>query len=584
MADFDLELVTKHRKKLVDPAYSLHRFGKIINQRIGSETAYDPHAITHKLQATIISYASTPPRTEHGQVAWLALLGYRQGGKSTSAEAAFYPKAAYIPGHDHVCIADTRERAEYLHSRVHIVHDRWPREIRTPTIPYSETRKLTFAPYRDQLIGGSMRVLSGWNETAGIGQSPDSFHGSETPFWKNAGKAYNYLIPAMINRDNAYLISESTPAPADAPSVEYWKELCQDAKLGMGRWIYAFFPYWDGKLNSRPWPEGAALWGEEINLLNKYGHLGMKKEHLAFRRLMLETDKEIRRHPELFDVFYPRDDVTCWISSTKGVIPKHAITRHAEGDLLPWEGPYTEFEAPESGATYVIGVDPAGYAARDHAAFQILKVWDGEWTQVAAFADHTDPVAFTEALVKAHRRYNNAKMGVEITGVGTAVVALLQAKGLTSKMYYRKAYRPGISSNAKTNNQHLGWVIDALMDTLVLRDEDTVHQLTSYGNDKTVERSVKSETLNSGRSDRLRRERHHWDKVSALIFAVVTARSINQRSKPSPDGDTPPGMDNILLYKNMSWNQLQEHRKAEAKDQTPKRRRSRYRRGKPKKR
>ena len=164
------------------------------------------------------------------------------------------------------------------------------------------------------------------------------------------------------------------------------------------------------------------------------------------------------------------------------------------------------------------------------------------------------------------------------------MVALLQAQGLTNKMYYRKAYRPGISSNSKTNNQHLGWTIDALLDTLILRDEDTVRQLTSYGNDKTVEKSVKSETLNAGKNDRLRRGRHHWDKVSALMFAVVTARSISQRSKPTLEGSVPPGMDNILLYKNMSWDQLQNHRQQEVADRTPRQRRSKYRRSKPKKR
>ena len=73
-----------------------------------------------------------------------------------------------------------------------------------------------------------------------------------------------------------------------------------------------------------------------------------------------------------------------------------------------------EYEQPESGAVYVMGVDPAGYAARDHAAFQVLKIYDGEWTQVAAFGGITDPVLFAKKIYEVGRKYNNALVAVEI--------------------------------------------------------------------------------------------------------------------------------------------------------------------------
>lgn len=183
-----------------------------------------------------------------------------------------------------------------------------------------------------------------------------------------------------------------------------------------------------------------------------------------------------------------------------------------------------EYEAPEAGALYVIGVDPAGYAARDHAAFQVLKLYDGEWTQVACYAGHTEPVEFTREILRAHNKYNAARIGVEINGVGAAVVALLQEAGVSNRLYYEKPYRPGITTTSKSLDQMLGWLIDAFRDELIIHDRDTIAQALSYGHDKRVERSVVAEILQGDSAGKRRRERHHWDKISALMMAVTVAR------------------------------------------------------------
>jgi len=171
---------------------------------------YDPYRITKNLQSTILSYYGRPPLTEHGQTKWLVLLGYRQGGKSLTSELVAYAKTAYTPGMDHVCIADTRERAEYLHKRVHYTHSRWPEALRTKTAATREVRQLSF----DDNIGGKMRVMSGESGSVGIGQSPDSFHGSELPFWTDPEGQFSLIYPSMINRDRSLMVLESTPLNA----------------------------------------------------------------------------------------------------------------------------------------------------------------------------------------------------------------------------------------------------------------------------------------------------------------------------------------------------------------------------------
>ena len=554
---------------LRDPAISLQAYAKIIDQQTGREHLFDPFAITERLQETVLSYYSDPPLTDLGQVKWLTLLGYRQGGKSLTSELCGYVKSAYTPGHDHVCIADNKDRAEYLHRRIHLTHSRWPEPVRARTVPNREVRQLTFQH------GGKMRILSGESGAVGIGQSPDSFHGSELPYWRNAGHQFSMIYPSMINRDHSQVLLESTPSPMSEPSAEWWRDHCRDAKLGMGRWVYAFFPFWDGVLNQRPWPKGAALTNEEIDLMNRYMSKGMKKEHLAFRRLMIETDAEIRKNPDLFRVYYPFDDVTCWIASVGSVFHKDLLRKHQERVLVPWCAPYMEYEQPEAGATYVMGVDPAGYAARDHAAFQVLKVYDGEWTQVATYGGITDPVVFAKKIFHIGEKYNKALVVVESNGVGVATLALLQDMEY-SNLYYEKPYKPGAATTAKSLAKMLSYLQEALLDELTLYDEDTVGQLGSYREDKSVERTAASEILHSGKPNR-RRERHHWDKISALQIACLAARFAPRRYKKS----TPDESSNVILFRNMTYNQVTEYRNVEAKDkQTSKRRRSKYRRRK----
>tara|TARA_R110000824_G_scaffold85560_3_gene212548 strand:- start:8702 stop:10408 length:1707 start_codon:yes stop_codon:yes gene_type:complete len=553
---------------LADPAVSLLAYGSVHDQATGETVRFDPYRITDKLQATLISYYSEPPVSDIGQNKWLCLLGYRQAGKSLTAELAAYVKTAYNVGWDHVCIADTRARAEYLHQRVHFCHSHWNEAVRSKTVPNREVRQMTF----NSNMGGKMRVMSGESGAVGIGQSPDSFHGSELPYWAAAGQQFTLIYPSMINRDHSLMVLESTAAPLDAPSAEWWHDQCREAKRGLSRWVYAFFPFWDGKLNRRPWPKDSKLDSEELGLLNRFGSLGLTKENLAFRRLMLEVDPEIRRNPDLFKVYYPFDDVSCWFSATNSVIHSSLLTRHKAKILSPWIPSYMEYEKPEPSAKYVIGVDPAGYAARDHASFQVLKVYDNEWTQVACFADHTEPIPFSRKILEVARKYNNATVAVESNGVGAAVIALLQEMECRN-LFYEKAYRPGIAATSKSVDQMLSWLQEALKDELVLNDSDTVDQLISYKHDKRVERGASHEILYGSGPGKRRRNRHHWDKISALQMAVTAARREPTRYKPKQEEN----LENVVLFKDMTYNELQKFRSEEsARKSSTKRNRVRY--------
>lgn len=509
---------------LRSPNQVLPKLGQVHDQKSGQFTQYDPYRITAKMQECILDYTTNPLRTEDGQTRFLTILTGRQMGKSLTAEYACYPKAAYTPGWDHVCIADTTDRAEYLHKRVHYLHERWPKKVRSRTVASRESRQLTFRP----LEGGKMRVQSAESGAVGIGQSPDSFHASECAFWGDFAGSMTLITPSLANRDHALVIFECTPWEARSD----WHLHCLEAKKQVGRHMYRFFPYWDGKLNRRPWKKDWTMANEEVDLLNQYGSLGLTKENLAFRRFMMDTDPQLRRKPELFRVFYPSDDISCWLQASNAAIPAHALERHLENpDMVEWKEPYMEYEQPEEGAVYVIGADPSGHAARDHASFQVLKVYDGEWTQVASFATHCDPLIFSRKLEEVGLKYNRASIIVESNGVGQSVISLLREWDYPN-LYYEKRRKPGFTSTAQSVDRVLGWLVDALLDDLYINDKDTVEQLSSYKHDKRIEESASSE-IARGKTSPRRRDRHHWDKVSALQMAIVGARAAPRRYKPT---------------------------------------------------
>jgi len=285
----------------------------------------------------------------------------------------------------------------------------------------------------------------------------------------------------------------------------------------------------------------------------------------------MDTDPEVRRNPEMFGVMYPFDDISCWIASANSAIPEHALKKHLQADLKPWTGPYQEYEAPQEGAIYAIGVDPSGYAARDHASFQVLKCWRGEWTQVACFAEHIDPLSFTNQLMRTAKRYNKALICVESNGVGQSVLALLDDREY-SNLYYEAKFKAGFTTTSKSLDQATGWVIDALMDELVLNDRDLLQQLQTYKNDKRTEESAAAEILRGSSSNR-RRDRHHWDKVSALMMAIVGARYLPVRDKPGSKQEE----TNVLMFSGMSYDDQERYRKKLAEDKEPTRSRPTYR-------
>lgn len=530
--------------KLRDPRITLSNFGTVVDQETGERIDFDPNKIAPGLQNDILGFVGEAPRMETGHKKWKVILSSRQTGKSVCTALSGYCRVAYTPGIYGAVIADNRERSIDLFRNINQMHEHMPDDIRMPTIPNRESRQLTF------MHGGTIRTLSAESNMVGIGRAIDMLHASEVPFWADAAGVFSGIIPAFVNRKEATIICESTPAPMAAPSAAYFRDMCAEARKGMGRWEFSFHPFFASKLNERVWDPDWRLTNEEVALLDRFGgdrHSGrglpyMTVENIAFRRALMGLDPEIRRNPNLFWVYYPVDPISCWAEAGGGVVPAHALEKHQKGVLVPWEPDlkgYQEYVAPKPGAQYVMGVDPCGWMGGDPASIQLLEVWEDRWEQVAVMNNNMiDPPRLAQFIVGLAQRYNDALVIIENNGVGLGVLSPLvtaMEAGEIRNLYYSQRgikSKPGIAATSKSINEGLGYLIDALMDTLVLHDQETVDQLATYRHDKLTEISDAAKLLRPDKIGRGRRARHHWDRCSALMWSCLGARQLPSRFRP----------------------------------------------------
>lgn len=536
------------------PDTTMPAFGKVVDQESGKIHDFNPNKIAPALQYTLLDFYSRTPRTPAGHKKFLAVLSSRQVGKTLVAADCVYVRTAYTPGTYSAVIADTKPRAVDLFRNITLLHEHMPDEVRMPTIPNRESRQLTF------LHGGVIRTLSAESNMVGIGRAVDNLHMSELPFWPDAATAWNGILPAIINRKEASVLMESTPAPLTFPSAAWYRDICAEARRGVGRWLFCFVPFFQSRLNERPWGAGWTMTSEETRLLDRFGpdarqwegrYSGLPisapgaqyltLENLAFRREIMDMDPEVRRHPELFKVYYPTDPISCWVQAGGAAIPEHALEKHRDGILVPWgKGEsFKRYLDPKPGAIYIIGVDPAGWLGGDQASFQVLELWEDRWEQAAVFSSNEiDPIRLSELLIAEAAHYNHATVAVEDTGVGQGVIAMLTQAyeaGELKNLFFStrgKGAAPGIPASKPRIGKALGLLIDALMDRLVLHDMETVDQLGTYRNDKLVQDNEAKGILTPGAIGKGRRAKHHWDRCSALLWAVYAAHSLPVRFRP----------------------------------------------------
>ena len=555
-------------KFAADPETTLRAFGKVMGQEEGKSIDWSTDAVCPPIAKGITSYVARAPTDADGYIKILTVLSARQTTKSATAALCAYVQTAYRPGTQSYIVADFKDRAAALFKNVTHLHREMPSDVRAASIPSSEIKQLTFKH------GSTLQLRSGDQDNVGIGLSPDFLHISEAPFWGDVSDFWSKALPSFRNRKNAYVIIESTPAPQDEPSTEWFVEHCDESrrmsKDPRSRHAFLFVPYYQSWLNERNWDPKANLTSEEEKMLRKYGpppgapenalHLPrvpwLTYRNLAFRRETIILDKGIKKNPALFDTYYPINPVTCWGAVSGGPIPKDYIDRLAQQDLVPWEpdvnGIQRYIESPRPGARYVIGIDPAGWTSHgngDQASFQILEVWSDRVEQAAVFSSSTStPKLVVELVVKEAQRYNQPIIICEKNGVGEAAISYLQDAanaGLIKNLWYKEFgfnIPPGVHSGNTTLDQALSLLVELMEKQLYLHDQETFEQLRTYKNDKAFAPSRARQLSDPENPGKGKRARHHWDRVSALLWAAYATRYPNPmlglRPCPHAERDT----------------------------------------------
>lgn len=593
-------LSTEQRRSLglLDPRVSLPLQATIVDQRTGRRTPYDPHAICPKMHSNVLWHHGEKPRDENGMTLWALHVGPRQSGKSLVNALCVDNECAQLAGQTGLIIADHDERAKTLFRYIMLSHQNRPRRLKPQTVPVRESNQITY----DHPGGLSMvRCLSGQGANVGIGRSPDVCQISEVPFIPGFGDFWFGFYPSMVNRREARLSLESTPAPMSEPSAEVFKNIVADARKGHGRWLFSFTAFYESTLNERLWDPAWGLDEEESRLLDLFGPGGshpliggrwadqpvsspddpryLTLENLAFRRMTIRDVEVIRRWPELFFVFYPTDPVSCWATKGGGVIPSDVLAKHQRRIVVPWapHETYKMYRKPIPGAQYVISVDPAGYG-HDHAAFQVLEVWRDRIYQAAVFAcPNVTPNRFADKIVAVAQEYNQALIGVERNGVGLAVLAILERaleRGEVQNLYYDKRgvrSKPGWHASKQSIEESLGALIDELRERLYLFDAETLDQLSDYRNDKVVKLSDSRQILQPGDVGRGRRSKGHYDRASALALGCLLARHVPAARRPayvSGESDEP---EQVLEADGpLTWEEREELRKRRKRDRSKK--------------
>jgi hypothetical protein len=242
--------------------------------------------------------------------------------------------------------------------------------------------------------GSTATISSAESMNPGISKPRQAVLFSESAKYPRGGvkddrKIMASILPSL--NDAGIAIAESTPDGASGWHYDTWQKalslddylaayLAGESAPGNG-WVKVFAAWFEFEGNVKPVTEAlrakinATLTVREANGQQKYG---WTHEQIAWRRAVM--DAECNSSEDLFDEFYPEDDVTCFLSSGRPRFNVASLKRleqaahtHAPsiGSLVEMDNESVEFqrdpsgfgsfhlwEMPKVGCSYIVWCDP----------------------------------------------------------------------------------------------------------------------------------------------------------------------------------------------------------------------------------
>jgi len=244
--------------------------------------------------------------------------------------------------------------------------------------------------------GTRWEIDSAENWKAGIGDTRQAFHASETAKWpktgvKNDKRVMAAVLPS-ISKGRSIVIAESTPEGAAGWFYDTWQEAVDLEEFmrrhGSGEdtglmWIKVFAAWFEfiehrrkSPVSEREKEEIKRTMGErEASLLER----GISWEQIAWRRDIMRT--ECGSSEDVFDEYYPEDEVRCFavsgrprfdvetlmfmdkVAKSQGFDTGHLVMQ--DNSLVTYSkrhdggGDIMVFEEPREGFRYLVSCDPA---------------------------------------------------------------------------------------------------------------------------------------------------------------------------------------------------------------------------------
>jgi len=332
--------------------------------------------------------------------------------------------------------------------------------------------------------GTVWEIDSAQNWNAGISRTRQFFLASETPKWprsgaKNDRRIMGAVLPSIPKRAGTIVISEGTPNGASGWQYDQWKGALTlpefEAELNRGiaqpgnGWVKVFAGWWEfeeNKILNLSAHERERIQGS-MNMRELEGIKRFKWniEQIAWRRATM--DAECGGSEEVFDEYYPQDDVSCWLSSgrarfnqstiarllqrARGVQPETGfLTLQDDGEMICWSaspegaGDIQVWERPREGCRYLVFCDPA--TGRDQTKTKnpdrhSIGVWRapyldefGNERKAKLVARVRPPFQGESDLATAHidhlsRFYGRAIVVLEMN-MGLGILELLKTRGV----------------------------------------------------------------------------------------------------------------------------------------------------------
>jgi hypothetical protein len=191
---------------------------------------------------------------------------------------------------------------------------------------------------------------------------------------------------------------------------------------------------------------------------------------------------------DLLDQEYPTNPVRCFLTSGRNYFDREKLdlmTAKVRQPIALTPETLKLFEGlrvwcePESGARYVIGVDPAEGLGED-GDWSYATVWDRKTRRhVATLRSKLQANPFADQLTILAARYNDAEIVVE-RNKGLAVIRALERIG-HERIYYDDDNKPGIATTTATRPVLLEELADAVRDeSLVTNDVVLLSEMRAF--------------------------------------------------------------------------------------------------------